>query len=403
MKAGWELKKLQQVSAIVNGGTPDTKVPEYWDGDNLWITPKDMGKLSGRFVDDTFRKLTLTGLKNSSAKILPPNSLILSSRAPIGHLAINSKPISSNQGCKGLIPSDNLDTFYLYYFLLNSVEYLNSLGTGTTFKELSGSKLGQVEIPLPPLPEQQRIVSILDEAFAAIEKAKANAEKNLKNAKELFVSYLQGVFENKGDSWEERKLQDITEFDSPITYGVVKPGIEGEVKFVRGGDLQKGRILVNQLRTISLDISNQYKRTLLKGGELLICLVGMPGQTAVAPIELKGANIARQVGLIRLEKEYSAEFYNYYFQSKQGIEKLGLEESGAVQRVINLAALRNISVPVISPSEQHRIVQNLEAFSSETKRLESIYRQKLSDLEELKKSILQKAFNGELNTADICA
>jgi type I restriction enzyme S subunit len=291
---------------------------------------------------------------------------------------------------------------YVYKYLIYFHKYFEEVAVGATVKSLRLRHFQELPIPIPPLPEQQRIVSLLDEAFAAIDKAKANAEKNLKNAKELFESYLQGVFENKGDSWGERKLQDITEFDSPITYGVVKPGIEGEVKFVRGGDLQKGRILVNQLRTISLDISNQYKRTLLKGGELLICLVGMPGQTAVAPIELKGANIARQVGLIRLEKEYSAEFYNYYFQSKQGIEKLGLEESGAVQRVINLAALRNISVPVISPSEQHRIVQNLEAFSSETKRLESIYRQKLSDLEELKKSILQKAFNGELNTADIC-
>ena len=186
MKQGWEIKTLGDVSEIMNGGTPDTTVPKFWDGQNLWITPKDMGKMEGIYVDDTLRKITDDGLKNSSAKILPPNSIILSSRAPIGHLAINTKPISTNQGCKGLVPKKGVDTLYLYYFLSKSVDLLNSLGTGATFKELSGSKLGTVEIPLPPLPEQQRIVAILDETFAAIAKAKANAEQNLINANELF-------------------------------------------------------------------------------------------------------------------------------------------------------------------------------------------------------------------------
>ncbi len=206
---GWEIKKLGEICSIVNGGTPDTKIKEFWDGNNLWITPKDMGQLNSVFVDKTDRKITDAGLKNSSAKMLPPNSVVLSSRAPIGHLAINTKPISTNQGCKGIIPSEKINTLFLYHFFKNSVELLNDLGSGTTFKELSGSKLSLVKIPLPPLPEQQHIVAILDEAFAAIAKAKANAEQNLQNAKELFESYLQGVFEKKGEGWEEKTLGDV--------------------------------------------------------------------------------------------------------------------------------------------------------------------------------------------------
>jgi type I restriction enzyme S subunit len=115
MKKNWEVKKLWEVCEIVNGGTPDTKVPEYWDGEILWITPKDMGKLDSIFVDDTARKITDAGLKNSSAKKLPINSIILSSRAPIGHLAVNTKEISTNQGCKGIIPKKVLSTLFLCY------------------------------------------------------------------------------------------------------------------------------------------------------------------------------------------------------------------------------------------------------------------------------------------------
>ena len=116
MEYKWEI-----TYRIVNGGTPDTGVEEFWGGDNLWITPKDMGKLTSIYVENTGRKITDSGIKNSSAKILPVNSVILSSRAPIGHLAINTKPISTNQGCKGLIPKEKLNTLFLYYFLKNCV------------------------------------------------------------------------------------------------------------------------------------------------------------------------------------------------------------------------------------------------------------------------------------------
>ena len=92
---GWEVKKLGEVCEIIGGGTPDTKRKEFWDGSILWITPKDMGKLETVHVDDTERKITEAGLKNSSAKMLPSNSVVLSTRAPIGHLAINTKPIST--------------------------------------------------------------------------------------------------------------------------------------------------------------------------------------------------------------------------------------------------------------------------------------------------------------------
>jgi type I restriction enzyme S subunit len=163
--------------------------------------------------------------------------------------------------------------------------------------------------------------------------------------------------------WNQARLDDLTDNDSPITYGVVKPGDPGDVLFIRGGDIAGGRVLRNQLRTITREVSEQYRRTLLRGGELLICLVGQPGQVAVAPAELAGANIARQVGLIRLCSAVDAEFISYFLQSPDGQASLGTYTGGSVQQVINLGDLRTVNVPIPPLYEQKRIVGILdEAF-----------------------------------------
>lgn len=159
MKDGWQTKSLGDVCEVINGGTPKTGVAEYWDGSHLWITPAEMGKRLSPYVSDTERKITDTGLRDSSARILPPNSVILSSRAPIGHLVINTKPMATNQGCKGLVSGRQLHHKFLYYYLTGAIDLLNSLGTGATFKELSSSKLKDVAIPVPSLSQQLRIVT----------------------------------------------------------------------------------------------------------------------------------------------------------------------------------------------------------------------------------------------------
>lgn len=191
---GWEIKTIGEVTTIVNGGTPKSEQSEYWNGDICWITPKDMGKLKGIYVSDTSRKISQAGLQKSSAKLIPENSVILSTRAPIGHLAINQVAMATNQGCRGLAPKLDLDAKFLFYFLKLNIQLLNELGTGTTFKELSTNSLADVKIPIPLLPEQKQIVVILDEAFEGIDRAIALTEKKLAALKELKQSILQKAF-----------------------------------------------------------------------------------------------------------------------------------------------------------------------------------------------------------------
>lgn len=163
--------------------------------------------------------------------------------------------------------------------------------------------------------------------------------------------------------WPAAALSDLVESDSPITYGVVKPGnhpADG-VLFIRGGDIADGRINVAGLRRIGRDVSEQYRRTLLRGGELVVSLVGNPGQVAVVPDNLSGANIARQVGLVRLTSGVDTQFVKYFLLSPKGQEALGAQSLGSVQQVINLRDLKTINVPIPEFDEQRAIASVLGA------------------------------------------
>ena len=181
---------IGELCTIANGGTPASKQSEYWGNGHQWLTPKDMGKLTSCYVSTTERQITDEGLNNSSAKVMPPKSVILSSRAPIGYVAVNTVPMAFNQGCRGLIPKDKITAEYLYYFLLSSRKLLDDLGAGTTFKELSTKALASIEFPLPQLAEQNRIVEKLDAIFTNIDKVANIATKQLANYQALKSAIL---------------------------------------------------------------------------------------------------------------------------------------------------------------------------------------------------------------------
>ena len=166
----WEEQSLCNVSRILQGGTPDTSKTNYWDGSIAWLTPAEMGKHDSPYIGTTTRTITNAGLQNCSSALLPVHSIILSTRAPIGHLAINTSPMAINQGCKGLCPKADLHYMFLHYSLLHAMRRLVDLGAGNTFKELSGASLNKFVIPLPSPAEQQKIaycLASLDDLISA--------------------------------------------------------------------------------------------------------------------------------------------------------------------------------------------------------------------------------------------
>jgi len=166
----WQGKVLSQICRVTQGGTPDTSEASYWGGMVQWITPAEMGKDACPYVFNTVRTITEKGLDNCSSELLPEMSVIISTRAPIGHLAINMVPMAINQGCRGLVPLPGYNFKFVYYFLLGSKGSLNDLGSGNTFKELSGSILKKFPIVIPNIGEQQKIadcLSSLDDLITA--------------------------------------------------------------------------------------------------------------------------------------------------------------------------------------------------------------------------------------------
>ena len=399
MKAGWQSKAIGDVCDVVNGGTPKTGITEYWDGPHQWITPAEMGKRVSPYIDQTERTITDAGMRNSSARLLPQNSVILSSRAPIGHLVINAVPMATNQGCKGLVPRNGLDSKYLYYYLKSIVPLLNDLGTGATFKELSGGKLKEVSVPVAPLSEQHRIVAILDEAFDGIATAKANAEKNLQNARALFESHLQSVFTERGEGWVEKPLEEIVDAQCSLSYGIVQPGNDfpSGLPVVRPTDLTSKVIAVDGLKRIDPKLADGYKRTTLRGNELLLCVRGSTGVVAVTSPELAGANVTRGIVPIMFEPSLLRQEFGYFLMTSEAVQsQIRAKTYGAALMQINIGDLRKISVSFPPIKEQERMAEKLEDLSGETQRLESLYQRKLAALDELKQSLLHQAFSGKL-------
>jgi type I restriction enzyme S subunit len=193
----WEVVRLgdEKLFEIKLGGTPKTSVSDYWNGEIPWITPNDLSELTTPYIEDTQRKISTSGLKAGST-LLPENSIILSTRAPIGYVALLKRPMAFNQGCKGIIIKDkSVVSLFLYYFLLLKVKLLQELGTGSTFRELATSDLENLKIPLPPLSEQQEIAEILQTIDQKIEIEKRKKELY----EELFKTMLNKIMNQEID------------------------------------------------------------------------------------------------------------------------------------------------------------------------------------------------------------
>ena len=189
-QSSWKQIKLGDVADIVGGGTPDTKNPLYWGGKISWITPKDLSGYSSRYISQGERHITEAGLKHSSAVLLPERSILLTSRAPIGYLAISTTPLATNQGFKSLVLHKEQYPEFYYYLLKANTEYIQNMGSGSTFKEISGKVVKELSFVVPEYQEQKRIAGVLgafDDKIELLQKQNTTLENM---AKALFKSWF---------------------------------------------------------------------------------------------------------------------------------------------------------------------------------------------------------------------
>lgn len=368
---GWTTQQLGQVARIVTGKTPSTKDDRFWNGDVPFVTPSDIG--DSPWCDVVERHLSPLGA--STVTTAPAGAVLFTCIASIGKSCILSTTSAFNQQINACIPGPSVDSYFLFSQLQTMCDEISHLAGTTAVPIINKSTFSAIPICLPPLDEQRRIAEVLrsvDEAIARTKVAAEQASRTIEGMlQRLFVEGIGHTAFKDGHStlipttWEERPLGKLSA--TPITYGVVQPGdnVADGVPLVRGGDFPNGRIDLKTLRTIGNDIAEQYRRTQLSGGEVLVSLVGYPGACAVVPQKLAGANVNRAVAVIKAGDAVTANYLYHFIRSPVAQARLMKETIGSAQKVINLRDLKAIMVAVPPKREQEKIaaiLTDLDAF-----------------------------------------
>lgn len=374
---GWSVKKISDLGTTVSGGTPDTNNPEYWDGDVLWVTPSEVSALSNRFIWDTERKITEKGLKQSSAKLLPVNSLIICTRATIGDCCINKKPICTNQGFKNIIVTGN-NVDFLYYLISKNKHELIRKACGSTFLEISKKDIDNLKFPIPPLPEQEKIAEILGTWDEAIEKLSSLIEqkKLLKKGlmQKLFLD-LKNVsfkrFDEVFTDYSDKNHSDYPLLSATQDLGVIpRTMLDGRVMSPEGSLagyklVQKGDFVIS-LRSFQggLEYSSYYG-------------IISPAYTVLKP----KMNISRQ-------------FYKYFFKSYEFVNKylsiavIGIRDG----KQISYPDLKSVKIPYPNLFNQQAIADVLTKADDEI----DLLNKKLILFKEQKKGLMQQLLTGNI-------
>ncbi|MCF5857193.1 restriction endonuclease subunit S [Aeromonas veronii] len=401
MKTGWRMVRLGELCKTSSGGTPLKSKKEYYEGGSIpWLLSGEVAQ--GEIIQAT-NFITQKGLENSSAKLFPPNTVLVAMYgATAGQVGVLRIEASTNQAVCGIFPNEYFVPEFLFYLLLSRKDELIAKAAGNAQPNISQQKIRDTLVPIVPLPDQQRIVDILDEAFEAIAVARANAEQNRQNARALFESYLQSVFSQRGNGWINKPLSELCDikhgfafkseyFTNEGDYTLLTPGNF----FETGGYRDRG----DKQKFYSGDIPQGF---LLEAGDLLVAMTeqaaGLLGSPIIVPSQGKFLHNQR-LGLVSGKPgiPWLNEFFFHVFNTQAVRQAIHESASGAKVRHTSPTKIGAVTVAFpASIEEQKAIVATLDTLTIETQRLESLYQRKIAALDELKQSLLQQAFSGQL-------
>ena len=381
MKSGWVTKKLGEVCEIIMGASPDSKSYNIMrDGLAFYQGKTEFGA----------EYPTPVKWCSEPVKIAQSGDVLLSVRAPIGPVNFANEKCCIGRGLSALRFEG--EQRYLYYFLQASETELDARGIGTTFKCISGQSLRSVPIPIPPLAEQKRIVAKIDAAFEKIDKLKANAEKNLANAKELFQSALDEAMRPK-DGWVEKRLGEVGTTLTGMTPSTRdKSNFGNFMPFVKPADIMP----FNPINYREEGLSQKgvsCSRLIKSDSVLMVCIGASIGKTGYAD---RDCTCNQQINAL-MPNGFDGR-YLYYMLSSDKFKKKLMEDAGqATLPIINKSKWENLSICVsLSLSEQREIVKRLDLLAEKIKILEQNYTQQIADCVEMRQAVLREAFEGRL-------
>lgn len=394
----WESTKIGEIAEVVGGGTPKTEVEEYWNGEIKWFTPSEIGKT--KYIFDSERHITNEGLKNSSAKLLPKNTILLSSRATVGEISIASTECSTNQGFQSLITKNNVDNEFIYYLITTIKNEFLRRSSGSTFLEISKNEIKRIPINIPELSEQNKISNL----FSAIDNKIEMLEKKHQYYQDFKKYLMQRIFSSQedklrfdyDDEWKTMRLNEIVfyqEGPGVRNYQYTKKG----VKLLNVGNFVKNVLnLDNTDRYISEDEAyGKYNHFLVDEGDLLIACSGIKAEyfdEKIAFAEKKHLPLCMNTSTMRFksldENILNLKYLKCYFQTESFKKQVFSVMTGSAQFNFGPTHLKYFKIPIPSIDEQKEIYK---LFGSVDDKI-SMINQELDKVNEFKKSLLQQMF-----------
>ena len=373
--------KLGELGEVVSGSTPKTNIKDYWDGEILWITPAEIQE-DDYYIADTQRKITNLAVEKTNLKLLPKGTVLLSSRAPIGKVAICDNDMYCNQGFKNIICSDRLENRYVYYFLKYNVEYIKSLGRGATFKEISKGIVENLEIPYIEKKEQIEIANKLDKITEILKIKK----QQIKQFDEIIKSQFVEMFEN--EKYPKKTLNEVT---NKITDGSHNPpsGIEENEGYMM---LSSQNIINNSINYDNVrflkkeDFEKENLRTNLNRGDVLLTIVGTVGRTAIITDETN-ITLQRSVAVLKPTEEINSIYLVGVINSDDVIRQLTKGAKGVAQKGIYLNDIKKILIPLPPIELQNKFADIVKQIDKQ--KFESVIKAE-KEIEKIQKNIYYK-------------
>ena len=389
---GWRRTTIGDACQIVGGSTPKTSVPGFWGGDIAWITPDDLSSNADKYIEHGARFITESGYNSCSTQMLPAGSVIFSSRAPIGYTVIASRPICTNQGFKSFIPSSDVISDYLYWYLRFATPRIQEMGSGTTFRELSARVAKSIPLILPPISEQHSIVARIEAHLDLLEIAKGLLRRCRRNLANLQESILRSAFSQEAPHC---RLSEVCE----------KPQYGWTTRSKSNGDsLQLLRI--TDIRGSSVDWSSvphceneppDRQKFLLEPGDILVArsgaTVGKSFLIRSAPPSVFASYLIR----IRTRKCLLPEYLALFFNSTSYWDQIASARSGIAQPNVNATKLGQLKLPVPSVADQQSIVRRAEEQFLAADSTDQAVNRVLSRAAALRMCVLRDAFAGRLS------
>ena len=390
----YKLIALGDICTITGGGTPSKSNPSFYEGDIYWATVRDM---SNDVLSETDFKISIEAVKESSTNIIPKGNVVIATRVGLGKVCILNQDTAINQDLRGVTPKNvnQLDVKYLFYWFKSISQKIIDAGRGATVHGVTLPFIKSLEIPLPSLATQQKIVAKLDAVFAEIDKAVLATEANVKNAESLFKSYLFEVFEQGGSEWIDKKLTDVAIYmgrgkskhrprNDASLYG-------GEYPFIQTGDVRNcDKFITNYTQTYNEKGLAQSK--LWKANTVCITIaaniaeIGILGFDACFPDSV--------IGVVVDKEKVSEDFL--YLMLLFAQQRIKDKSKGSAQENINLATFEDMLFKVAPLNQQKIIIEKFNNLKISTDFVHESNLKKMNELLNLKNSILKQAFNGEL-------